>query len=104
MCSPAFLYPMARVSEEPSSMPIPDNAKGFPVVEDAYLKQARLQLMIGMMNQSMGNQGNSYGQRLRRTTYRVGTNNPNAQASAQQQQPGFGEQQAQDSGSQFGNP
>ena len=60
MCSPAFLYPMARVSEEPGSMPIPDNAKGFPVVEDAFMKQARLRLMIGLMNQSMGNSQNPY--------------------------------------------
>jgi len=42
---------MARVSEEPASMPIPDNAKGFPVVEDAFMKQARLQLLIVLMNQ-----------------------------------------------------
>jgi hypothetical protein len=99
MCIPAFLYPQARVSEEPSAMPIPDNAKGFPVIEDAYLKQARLQLMIGMMNQSMGNQGNSYGQRPRRTTYRVGTNDPNAQPSAQQQQPDLSGQPVQNPGS-----
>lgn len=54
MCTPAFMYPAARVSEETSAMPIPDNAKGFPVVEDAYMKQARLSLLIGLMNQSMG--------------------------------------------------
>lgn len=60
MCSPAFLYPMARVSEETASMPIPDNAKGFPVVEDAFMKQARLRLMIGLMNQSTGNQQNPF--------------------------------------------
>ena len=64
MCAPAFLYPQARISEEPSAMPIPDNAKGFPVVEDAYLKQARLQLMIGLMNQTMGTQANPFRQRF----------------------------------------
>ncbi len=57
MCSPAFLYPMARVSEEPGAMPIPDNAKGFPVIEDAFVKQARLRLMIGLMNQGQGTFG-----------------------------------------------
>ena len=57
MCTPAFMYPAARVSEEASAMPIPDNAKGFPVVEDAYMKKARLSLLIGLMNQSMGGGG-----------------------------------------------
>ena len=51
MCTPAFMYPAARVSEEASAMPIPDNARGFPVIEDAYMKQARLSLLIGLMNQ-----------------------------------------------------
>ena len=64
MCIPAFLYPQSRVSEEPAAMPIPDNAKGFPVVEDAYMKQARLQLMIGLMNQTMGTQANPFRQRF----------------------------------------
>ena len=101
MCIPAFLYPQARVSEESASMPIPDNAKGFPVVEDAYIKQARLRLLIGMMNQTMGNQRNR--SRVQPTINR----NPNIgfpDVSAQQPQPGLSEQQVHDSGSQFGNP
>ena len=100
MCIPAFLYPQARVSEEPAAMPIPDNAKGFPVIEDAFIKQARLRLMIGMMNQTMGNRQNPF--RVRRTTTNTGVNTPLSDLSAQQQQPGLSEQQVQDSGSQFG--
>ena len=97
MCIPAFLYPQSRVSEEPAAMPIPDNAKGFPVVEDAYLKQARLRLLLGIMDQSLGTQQNPY--RRQSTTHRFGTNDPNAQVSAQQQQPGFSEQPVQNPGS-----
>lgn len=102
MCIPAFLYPQARVSEEPAAMPIPDNAKGFPVIEDAFIKQARLRLMIGMMNQTMGNQQNPF--RIRRTTTNTGVNTPLSNLGATPPQPDFSEQQVQDSGSQFGNP
>ena len=102
MCIPAFLYPQARVSEEPAAMPIPDNAKGFPVVEDAYIKQARLRLLIGMMSQTMGNQQNR--SRVRRTTTNTGVNTPLSNLSASAPQPSFSEQQVQDPGSQLGNP
>ena len=97
MCIPAFLYPHARVSEETASMPIPDNAKGFPVVEDAFMKQARLRLLLGMMDQSMGNRGNPY--RVRQTTQNRGTNAPLSDLSATPQQPGLSEQQVQNPGS-----
>lgn len=97
MCIPAFLYPQARVSEEPASMPIPDNAKGFPVLEDAFIKQARLRLMIGLMNQTMGNQPNR--SRIRQTTINRGTNDPLSDLSATPQQPGLSEQQVQNPGS-----
>ena len=97
MCIPAFLYPQARVSEEPAAMPIPDNAKGFPVVEDAYMKQARLRLLIGMMNQTMGSQPNR--SRIRQTTINRGTNVPLSDLGPQPIQPGLSEQQVQNPGS-----
>ena len=91
MCTPAFLYPMARVSEEASSMPIPDNAKGFPVVEDAFMKQARLQLLIGLMNQQStfgGAGGFAANRNARRDTLSPGqspgfSGAPNEQGQAQ---------------------
>ena len=97
MCIPAFMYPHSRISEEVSSMPIPDNAKGFPVVEDAFIKNARLQLMIGLMNQTMGNQQNRF--RVRQTTTNREPSDPVSDLSATPQQPGFGQQQEQNPGS-----
>jgi hypothetical protein len=83
-------------------MPIPDNAKGFPVIEDAFIKQARLRLMIGMMNQTMGNRQNPF--RPPQTTVNRNPNTGLSDLSATPQQPGLSQQQVQDSGSQFGNP
>ena len=100
MCIPAFLYPQARVSEEPASMPIPDNAKGFPVVEDAYIKQARLRLMIGMMNQRFGDQYSNERSLFNRPP--PSNNQRLTNTAAQQFQ--LSEAQLQDSGSQLGNP
>tara|TARA_R100000426_G_scaffold3258_2_gene5522 strand:- start:605 stop:907 length:303 start_codon:yes stop_codon:yes gene_type:complete len=100
MCIPAFLYPQARVSEEPASMPIPDNAKGFPVVEDAFIKQARLRLMIGMMNQTFGDQYSNERNLFNRPP--PSNNERLTNTAAQEFQ--FGQAPEQDSGSQFGNP
>tara|TARA_R100000657_G_C4682118_1_gene131690 strand:- start:388 stop:705 length:318 start_codon:yes stop_codon:yes gene_type:complete len=100
MCIPAFLYPQARVSEEPASMPIPDNAKGFPVVEDAYIKQARLRLMIGLMNQRFGNQYSNETNLFNRPP----PSNNQRVTNAASQQFQLSDAQIQDSGSQLGNP
>ncbi len=81
-------------------MPIPDNAKGFPVVEDAYIKQARLRLMIGMMNQRFGDQYSNERSLFNRPS--PSNNQRLTNTAAQQFQ--LSEAQLQDSGSQLGNP
>ena len=98
MClPPSLLYPMMRTSEPADSMVAADSDKGFAVVEDAFDRRRRMDLLIQMTQMMNGLQNNRSG--LRQTTLNRGTNQPLSNLSAQQQQPGLSQQQVQNPGS-----